>query len=58
MTLHASNKGAMSFEQRKYISQWGTHAVSHAIEDGSCYRALVVEVLMFAALDALWSSAP
>lgn len=48
----------MSFEQRKYISQWGTHAVSHAIEDGSCYRALVVEVLMFAALDALWSSAP
>lgn len=35
VTLHASNNGAMSFEQRKYISQRGTHAVFRAIEDGN-----------------------
>lgn len=47
VTVHASNNGAM------YISQRGAHTAFHTTGHGSCYRALVVEVLLFVALDAL-----
>lgn len=50
--------GTMSFVQRKYISRRGTRIVFHDTEDGSCYKGLAAELLMFAALDALRSSAP
>lgn len=38
---------------RESTSPREEHILFHAVEDGSCYRALVVEVLVFAALDAL-----
>ena len=50
--------GTMFFVQRKYISRRGIRIVFHATEDGSCYKALAAELLVFAALDTLCSSAP